>query len=319
MDPAIQGAMQAMHQQHQQQAAEIQQLHAGIAAMQQQLNVGAAAAAAPRPARERLAVVPDYTGVTGGLEEWIKLMERQFDFYGTVAEADRCRSAAGHLLGPALDWWNGLAAGARPANWANFRALLALRFQPITAVEAARTKLFALRQGPSSVNKYVGAFQNLAAFVPGTDPATLRHLFTNGLNPEARKLVAVANINVLEDIMAMAVRIGAVAEAPASAHTAMDLGAIGEATPESATTDLRTSIVADVLAALNMKRGGKRGPRADGDAPRAPPVIKGLTESQVKTYMADGRCFGCGELGHSSRQCPSRKVVDGKVVWKTSK
>lgn len=328
MDPAVQNAIMQIQLQMQHALQTQQAQHAAeMLALQGALHAPAAAApaarAGPSPAKERLALVPDYTGVKSGLEEWIKLMERQYDFYEIVSEADRLRSAAAKLSGPSLDWWNTLAVAARPATWTDFKAQLALRFQPITAVEIARTKLFALRQGKMLVNEYVAAFRNLVALVPGMDAATVRHLFTSGLNVKARQQVAISNVTVLEDIIAMAVRIGAVAEATEpSAHAAMDLSNMEEAAPRSDTGDLRADFMADLLAAMNLRRGGgRRAGAADGAGadrprePRAPPTIKGLTPVQVKKYMDENRCFGCNEVGHQSRHCPQRKMVDGRATW----
>jgi len=46
-------------------------------------------------------------------------------------------------------------------------------------------------------------------------------------------------------------------------------------------------------------------PRAGGD--RRLPVVDHLAPRQVREYMEAGKCFGCGQPGHSSRQCPQSK------------
>lgn len=341
MDVAATAAMQAMRvamsaelnrvllDQQAAHAIEIAELKAAILR-----GPAAAAPAGPRPVTERLAVVPDYDGVKGGLEEWFKLMERQFAFYGTVVEAERLRSAAGHLVGPALDWWNLFTNHTVPATWALFKTALELRFQPVTTVEAARAKLLALRQGTGTVNAYVAAFRNLVAVVPNTDAAMLRHLFTQGLNAKAREQVVVSNVVVLDDIIAMSVRLGALAPGPASGHSAMDLGAVDDTEHAESRGD-RAELVAEVLAALdarqssrgNSSQHGGHGRGAQGASggherrrsPRGLPEIKGLTTQQVEKYMQEGRCFGCNLVGHRSSTCPTRTVAkDGRVSWATT-
>ena len=86
---------------------------------------------------------------------------------------------------------------------------------------------------------------------------------------------------------------------------------------------------AELMQALNAIRenryAGKphnRGPArpANGQEGRRPfPRIPHLSEIQVKAYLDEGKCFGCGSKDHQSRQCPKRKVDNnGKVSWSSN-
>jgi hypothetical protein len=106
----------------------------------------------------------------------------------------------------------------------------------------------------------------------------------------------------------------------------MDLTAM-ELDEHSEAADPR--LVSAVLAAMDARAaygsvrshgssgaGSNRGAQgASGGYERRLPTMKHLTPVEVKAYMEEGKCFGCAKKDHSSRECPRRKIVDGRVTW----
>lgn len=351
---------QAAHQrelQQQQQAflAQMQLLMQQQQQPQQQAAAAPPAAAAAPPSRPgpRLAPPSLYDGRANTLDDWFSELRRQFDWYGVHDDAGRIRIAAAHLGTTARDWWDHLAASARPADWASLQDALRRRFQPVTTGEAARARLMALSQGKASVHDYVSAFRRLMVAVTGMSEVDRLFHFTRGLRPAIATQLRIHNVQSVDDAIDMAVRIGALGEmavqqagavAPGGAGvhggaTAMDLDALANVEGlERETDDGCSSSSAsaspdapvtrsDLHALLNALREERRAQPSRGNRggrnqrPRGLPTVPHLSEQQVREYLDAGKCFGCGVKtdgpgGHYSNRCPRRQTdANGRVSW----
>ena len=326
---AAQLQMQQMQQQH---VAQMQQLAA-------QLAQAPAAQRGPR-----FAAPTSFDGRSGTLDAWKADMLRQFEWYTTHADVDRLRVAVAHLQGPAGDWWASLPP-PRPATWVAFLAALESRFQPVNSTEIARTKLYALSQGKQTINEYVDHFRRLLARIPDMGAPDQLHQFRRGLRPAIvmQLDVQMPPIATLSDAINLAVRVGSRFDMAASSSSSgshsgngapMELDNIeGLEGDTSATNNADAPVTQSqfklLLAAMQDNRRGGRGAgagasssgsgghgRSSGGQSRGLPRIPHLTETQVKEYMAAGKCFGCGATDHSSRGCHKRKIgADGRVSW----
>lgn len=293
-----------------------------IAAAVRQASLGAGAGAS-RTRGARPPALAIYSGI-GSLDSFFSAVTQQSEFLEITADADKIRLAAVHLGGTALGLWQAIEKADRPASWDAFTTLLQARFQPITSKETARSNLLTISQGRSPIGAYVAEFSRLKQIVTDMDEATLQHLFMRGLNESTRNTIRSQPMQpALKEAMVMAVRIGTPMQSAnassSSSSTAMDLSMMESDETEEQGAEQR--IVTAVLAAMDVRaaygRGNGSGARGSGDdrQRRDPPRIKGLSPKEVSSFMDANRCFGCAEIGHSSRNCPTKKVVDGKTVW----
>ncbi len=332
LDAAAQAAIAAMIQQQvaQQVAAARQQWEQQAGAV---VDLRPPPPAYPRPQGPKLDAPPKFDGKADALDTWLGAMDRQFDWYAfatPAGDADRLRLAASALDRDAWEWYSHLAA--RPSTWIAFVDALRMRFQPVTAAETARAKLSKLSQGKQSTNEYIAAFRRLLASVPTMGEDDRLFAFTRGLRPSIATHLRIHNVKTIDAAVDLAARVGSAGELQHVASAAstgassspMELDAllagIEGLEPESSTdgpsssTSTRSQL-AELLAALREQRKGGFG-KPSTAGPRPLPRISHLTPEQVKSYMADGKCFGCGAKDHGSRHCPRRVIgADKRVSW----
>lgn len=333
-------------------AAALQQLQIHMAQMQAahaaqiaQLQA-AAQAQAPRPYTVRIAAPPFYTGATTlPLDEWFAALRQQFAYYAIAGDGPQVRLAAAHLKDAALDWYQTATAqvnGVDPPapTWVDFQAGLRIRFQPVTAAKLNMTKLDHLKQGTRHVNDYVAAFRRIMVALPAIDAASAMHRFAAGLHPSLQKVLRERDPATLDECIALVVRSGSsyvVGGSSAMDLNALELAAYGDAPAAAAAPHAAHAVAASdapvsrreydtLLAAIQSSsahRGngsGSNGRGAQGASggfhgPRPLPRISGFSEEKVRAYMEKNMCFGCDSLEHRARDCPRRKIVDGRVSW----
>lgn len=330
LEQAVQ-ALAAQNQQLQQQMRLLAAQQAGAAAASPPPGYGASSSPAPpRPAQGKLHESSRYGG-TAALDPWLATMQQLCLFYGLSSDAQRVNYAAAHLKDAALQWWFSLGA-ATPATWADLTAALRARFQPVTSGELARAKLRTLTQGKGGVQAYVAAFNALLVHVPTMAVEDRVFAFIDGLSDRVKAHVGEVAHATLETAIERAVRFDSrQMRAPAgssaghSSHAPMDVNALlgiegleqetgtEQGTPAPAADAPVTR--AEFQQLLNAMREQRRGPAAGGKEgkprsfdprDRRLPRIPHLTPLQVKEYMDEGKCFGCGSKDHRSRECQSK-------------
>jgi hypothetical protein len=321
---AVQNALHAMQAQLQQQAQQLQQHQQAAAA------AAAAAAVAPSPAARRVKIpaASNYAGSPSMLDGWLREMRQQFDWYQISADTEQVSMAAAQLRSTALDWWCAQLSTAEQASlktsFVQFEMALRSRFQPVNSAQTARLALDSLRQGSKqSVHDYTSAFRRLLVSVPDMSEADKVHRFVQGLRGAAQTQLIVHGADTLDKAIAMAARVGSLAQYAASSaavagSTPMELAAMlrpgdsgdADASDDDANAPVTRGEWKQLLAAMQQRhsspsQGAKRAPFGRGS--RGAPRVSGLTAAQVRERLDSGLCFVCGEAGHRKYDCPQNK------------
>ena len=157
--------------------------------------------------------------------------------------------------------------------------------------------------------------------IPNMDVKSQQFAFEAGLNDALYRQLQALHPPTLQEAIELAVRMGTNSHRSVQNAGDMDLNVIGgdddgePSTEQKYPERLTRADLFAILAANNNKRRGNgsgfngRGAQGAGggfQGPRGLPTITGLTETQVKKYMDEGRCFSCQLTGHVSRDCPKR-------------
>jgi hypothetical protein len=346
---ALIAQLQEQNNMLQQQAAAAPAAAAALAA-QTAAAALAQAAAARAPSRTKIPAASNYAGSAHTLDNWLREMQQQFEWYGYNTDAERVAMAAAQLRGSALDWWSTLDMDSKQslrASFAEFEQALRRRFQPVDSAKTARLALDALTQGAKqSVHDYTTQFRRLLTAVPSMSADDRVHRYVQGLRPSVRSLLLLQDVRTLDDAIASAARIGslsqyashaAAASTPSSASP-MDLSVMqdlfaltgaGAADDDEGTHDLDASpsnsspvtraelrhMHQQLLNAMQSQRRGPAG-HSSGRGGRGPgrgaPRVSGLSEQQVRERLDAGTCFACGKPGHRKADCPTVGKADGK-------
>ena len=325
----------------QQQAAAAPAAAAALAA-QAAAAALAQAAVVRAPSRTKTPAASNYMGSAHTLDNWLREMEQQFDWYGYNSDAERVAMAAAQLRGTALDWWHALDSEEKQllrASFADLTRALRKRFQPVNSAQTARLALDQLTQGVKQpVHDYTAQFRRLLTAVPSMSAEDRVHRYVQGLRPAVRSLLLLQDVKTLDEAIASAARIGSLSQYAAQAaasgsstagpmdlcaltsaefvtddHTSDGDAASSESTPVTR-NELRQMHQQLLLAMQNQRRsesghrGFGRGGRSSG---RGTPRISGLSEQQVRERLDAGSCFACGKPGHRKADCPN-KAADSK-------
>ena len=152
------------------------------------------------------------------------------------------------------------------------------------------------------------------------------HRFLRGLRPSIATQLRVQGVSTLDAAIAMAARVGSIAEfgsasspAPAAAAAVgaddMQLDNIEGLDSETSAAEGSTAPVtqAQLMALINAmkhERGSNRTKEAkSGGKDVAAAIGKRfhLTPEQVREHFDKGQCFNCHSTEHSSRTCPKQK------------
>lgn len=248
-------------------AITAEQAHALIAALVQQNSLlqqqaaaapavaAAAAAALPAAAHRRTKIPPasNYAGSTHTLDNWLREMQQQFEWYGYNSDAERVAMAAAQLRGAALDWWSTLASADKQTltdSFDEFEKSLRARFQPVNSAQTARLALDSLAQGAKQpVHDYTAMFRRLLTAVPTMSEEDRVHRYVQGLRPSVRSLLLLQGATTLDDAISKAARIGSLGQyasaASASGHSS-----------SSSNSPMDLSAMQDLFALTGMAPGG---------------------------------------------------------------
>lgn len=347
---ALIAQLQEQNNMLQQQAAAAPAAAAALAAQTAAATI-AQAAAARAPPRTKIPAASNYAGSAHSLDNWLREMEQQFDWYGYNSHAERVAMAAAQLRGTALDWWHALSQQEKQplrASFADFEQALRKRFQPVDSAKTARLALDQLSQSAKqSVHDYTAQFRRLLTAVPSMSADDRVHRYVQGLRPAVRSLLLLQDVKTLDEAISSAARIGSLSQyashaSSTSSSTAgpMDLSVMQDlcaltgaahadpgreddsgdgdaAPPDSAPVtraELRQMHQQLLHAMQSQRRGdaGHRSGRGGRSSGRGMPRVSGLSEQQVRERLDAGACFACGKSGHRKADCPTAGKADGK-------
>ena len=281
----------------------------------------------------RLAALPNYSGDSQTLEEWLSAVKQQQTYYGMDSEEEAIRFAVAHLKGAANDWISHLHAA--PTTMADLAGQLRTRFQPVTREEVARGRLHELEQGKQSINDYISSFRRIIISIPSMDTNSQMYAFQRGLRPALQMVIKTQMPKTLEEAISLAARVGtntmgqsssssssssAASHATVAMDESMDISMMDYIQQLETSKDEEEEVMAKIsqvqlnalITALSAKGrnngSGSNGRGAQGASggykpAKGLPTIRGLTETQVKEYMDANKCFNCGKPGHASRFC----------------
>lgn len=318
--------------------AELAAMHAQnereLAAIRAVVAAAGVAAARPPAAPVRLAPAPRFNGTTPSLDTWLSVIVQHCVYYQQNSDDQRLRFAYGNLEGPALVWFTALGDAHAPRTWGDFVSTLRGQYQPISTADTARARIDKLTMGKKPVNVYVASFRELAVPLAATDAATMMHYFRKGLSLHLQDIVFAHHPATLDEMITLAVRIGAGPVAQAATSSPMEICAAdgGPGAEESRDADdpdapITARSLAMLLNSMQMRGNGhQRGGQSSNGAPRdraggrwpsGLPRIDGFTEEKTREFMEEHKCFGCASTEHSSRRCPKKRFnpTTGKPSW----
>jgi hypothetical protein len=329
----------------QQQIASAPAAAAALAAQTAAAAVAQVAAAPRAPSRTKIPAASNYAGSALALDNWLREMQQQFEWYGYNGDAERVAMAAAQLRGSALDWWHALEdKQLLRSSFAEFEQALRKRFQPVDSAKTARLALDQLTQGAKqSVHDYTTQFRRLLTAASSMSTEDRVHRYVQGLRPAVRSLLLLQDVKTLDDAITSAARIGSLGQYAShaagssgpSSSSPMDLSVMqdlfaltgagsapddhadSEAYDEAAPSDAAPVTRAELrqmhqqlLNAMQHQRRGDAGSRSGrGGRPsgRGPPRVAGLSEQQVRERLEAGACFACGKTGHRKADCPTAR------------
>ncbi|KAH8980348.1 hypothetical protein EDB86DRAFT_568614 [Lactarius hatsudake] len=238
-------------------------------------------------------IPPIFDGTGGAARRWFNRVELHFFVNQQSAAAKDPLRKVGLTLcwihGPRVDYWvncqinwvmeqeHKRIAVADP--WAVFRQTFLEYFSYPSDVRRAKADLEKLKMEDGNVDEYIGTFTSLADLAQlSLDSPLTMEMFRGGLpRPHVQKCLLSANDwpNTFEEWCASARR------------------------------------YQENIDTFNSPRVDKKMANVDDENDRTfwtrnRPAQRAVTEKDKAKYLAEGRCFRCGERGHISRNCPCR-------------
>jgi hypothetical protein len=130
---------------------------------------------------------PTYSHSTDPLvaDDWLKVITKKLEMT-QCNDREMVLYAAGHLEGPAADWWDAYTVAHAAPNtitWQEFRDSFRAHHIPSGVMKLKQKEFLALKQGSMSVNEYLDKFTQLSRYAPdevNTD-AKRQECFLDGL------------------------------------------------------------------------------------------------------------------------------------------
>ncbi|CAM8953952.1 unnamed protein product [Rhodiola kirilowii] len=235
--------------------------------------------------------------------DWIAEVEKYFSLL-EIPEHTQVKYVAYKLKRGASAWWEQLQhirqrQGKQPVrSWRKMKQLLCARFLPPDYQQTLYQRYHNCRQESKSVQEYNEEFHRLSSRVQlheTEDQLVARYL--NGLRPPIQDRI-LHTIWTLDE----AVRIALKVEAQLARSTATRYTTTNVSSPQIKATDLGISSN-PVRDDTTEMQGREALPRANQTTAKNLPA-----NPYARNYGS--KCYRCGQQGHFSNSCPSRKMAN---------
>ncbi|KAJ0522988.1 putative nucleotidyltransferase, Ribonuclease H [Helianthus annuus] len=237
-----------------------------------------------------------FSGTEGavGLLHWFEKLESVFEMC-ECPEARRVKYATGTLEGIALTWWNaqvqilGLAA-ANATPWNDFKELIKREYCTRDDIHKLENEFYHLKMTGSEIEAYTKRSNELAILCPTmVDPPIKRiELYLKGLASEIQSHVTSANLDNIQDIQRLALRLTDSSK--------------GSATVQSQAQQQKTD---HYQSPSQQSSGGHRQRRYQGFHPKCHNCNRHHSGQCNK-----GRCQRCLKMGHEAKDCRSPRPAN---------
>ncbi|KIL67434.1 hypothetical protein M378DRAFT_9632, partial [Amanita muscaria Koide BX008] len=258
----------------------------------------------------KLPLPEDFTGVRSKCSGFLASIRAYFSFYPNqfASDAQKITLALMCCKGAASTWRDSEFAkfDTDPGTWNEFRTRFINQWEEVSAMASAMIKIQKLELGKKyNMTQLISRFDELIPYCKIQDNEPMKiHFFTQCFPDNIKTHIFLKNPATYDDARKYATEFGlAYDRIDADNGKRPRYGTAGNDNYNRQQRDPN----AMYFDAINFEEGTNI-------------RFTKLSPSQVEDYKKQGKCFNCGQKGHMSRMCPTKKKGNGgrfqKGGWK---